>query len=64
MRNCYGRTEKSEKALCVSEKVLTGTEGVCCGGNAKWGRLYCERQGGDGQEKSAYEHKRTEEARL
>ena len=32
MRNCYGRTEKSEKALWVSEKVLTGIEGVCCGG--------------------------------
>ena len=32
MRNSWGRTEKSEKALYISEKVLTGTKGVCCGG--------------------------------
>jgi hypothetical protein len=34
MRISYGRTEKGEKALYISEKVLTGTKGVCCGGKA------------------------------
>jgi hypothetical protein len=43
MRNSYGRTEKSEKALYISEKVLTSTKGVCCGGKVKGGRLYYER---------------------
>jgi hypothetical protein len=33
MRNSYGRTGKSGRTLYISEKVLTGTKGVCCGGN-------------------------------
>ena len=57
MRNCYGRRERSEKALCISEKVLTGAKGVRCGWKTKWGRLYYERHNGDGQENSAYEQK-------
>jgi len=43
MRNCYGRTDESEKALWVSEKVLTGTEGVCCGGEKQNGEDFITR---------------------
>jgi hypothetical protein len=50
--------------VCVCENVLTGTKGMCCGGNAKWRRLYYGRQIGDGQEKSAYGNTRNKKPRL